>query len=57
MKPAVVSRVAEDVAAWQVSDDLSYRKVGAEVSTESAEALANAQPFDDNVLQSDLQAA
>lgn len=57
MEPAVVSRVAEDVANWQVSDDLSFRKVDAETSSESAEALTGAQPFDDSLLQSNLQAA
>ena len=57
MKPAVVSRVAEDVAAWKVSQDLSFKKVDDEISTESAEALAGAQPFDDSVLQSELQEA
>ena len=57
MKPAVVSRVAEDVAAWKVSQDLSFKKVDDETSTESAEALAGAQPFDDSVLQSELQEA
>jgi len=57
MVPAVVRVVAEDVANWQVSDDLSFRKVDAETSSESAEALTGAQPFDDSLLQSNLQAA
>lgn len=57
MKPAVVSRVAEDVAAWKVSQDLSFKKVDDETYTESAETLAGAQPFDDSVFQSELQEA
>ena len=48
---------AEDVAAWKVSQDLSFKKVDDETYTESAEAFAGAQPFDDSVFQSELQEA
>jgi len=57
MKPAVVSRVAEEVNAWKVDDDLRFRKVEKKKKnpttfasdTESADALVNAQPFDETV--------
>ena len=56
MKPAIVSRVAEEVQAWTVDDSLQFRKAGGEnggvaETNASAEALADAQPFDDTVLQ------
>ena len=57
MKPAVVSRVAEEVNAWKVGDDLRFTKVEKKrknaaafaSDTECADALVNAQPFDEAV--------
>lgn len=55
MNPGVVARVAEEVSAWKVGDDLRFRKAQQDSAASSssdaasAQALVNAQPFDETV--------